>query len=141
MFLFKKKKIRVICVICGLKKFVIGFWKLGILWRGAIRYHCRHQPSRQIQIPFAGQHQNCRIAPEPLEVRASPENYIALDSVFAAGQFFATQINFLIFTLIANGHDLYSTLGRKYAKSLGDIEEVNRTVIVDISIAGDRLVD
>lgn len=38
---------------------------------------------------------------------------------------FATQINFLIFILIANGHDLYSTRKGNYVKTLGDIEEVN----------------
>lgn len=38
---------------------------------------------------------------------------------------FATQVNFLIFTLIANGHDLYSTRKGDYVKTLGDIEEVN----------------
>ena len=38
---------------------------------------------------------------------------------------FATQINFLIFSLIANGHDLYSTRKGNYVRTLGDIEEVN----------------
>lgn len=40
---------------------------------------------------------------------------------------FATEINFLIFILIANGHDLYSTRKGNYVKTLGDIEEVNLT--------------
>ncbi len=39
--------------------------------------------------------------------------------------FFATQINFLIFTLIANGHDFYSTRKGKYAKTFDEIEEVD----------------
>jgi len=38
---------------------------------------------------------------------------------------FATQINFLIFTLIANGHDLYSTRKGRYVRNIADIEEVN----------------
>lgn len=38
---------------------------------------------------------------------------------------FATEINFLIFILIANGHDLYSTRKGNYVKTPGDIEEVN----------------
>jgi hypothetical protein len=37
--------------------------------------------------------------------------------------FFATQINFLIFTLIVNGHDFYSTRKRRYAKTIDEIEE------------------
>lgn len=39
--------------------------------------------------------------------------------------FFATQINFLIFALIANGHDFYSTRKGKYAKTFDEIEEVD----------------
>lgn len=39
--------------------------------------------------------------------------------------FFTTQINFLVFTLIANGHDLYSTWKGKYVDKLNDIEGVN----------------
>ena len=39
--------------------------------------------------------------------------------------YLASQINFLVFTLIANGHDLYSTRKGDYTKSLKDIEEVN----------------
>lgn len=39
--------------------------------------------------------------------------------------FFATQVNFLAFTLVANGHDLYSTLKGNYVESLNDIEEVS----------------
>lgn len=38
---------------------------------------------------------------------------------------FATEIDFIIFILIANGHDLYSTRKGKCVKTLGDIEEVN----------------
>lgn len=38
---------------------------------------------------------------------------------------FSTQINFLIFILVANGHDLYSTRKGDYVKTLKDIEEVN----------------
>lgn len=38
---------------------------------------------------------------------------------------FSTRINFLIFILIANGHDLYSSRKRGNAKTLADIEEVN----------------
>ena len=37
--------------------------------------------------------------------------------------FFATQINFLIFTLIANGHDFYSVRNGRYAKTFGEIEK------------------
>jgi hypothetical protein len=39
--------------------------------------------------------------------------------------FFATQINFLIFTLIANGHDFYSTRKGKYVRSFDEIEETD----------------
>lgn len=38
--------------------------------------------------------------------------------------FFATQVNFVVFTLIANGHDLYSTFHGKYVEKLTDIAEV-----------------
>ena len=38
---------------------------------------------------------------------------------------FSTRINFLIFILISNGHDLYSFRKRRNAKTLADIEEVN----------------
>ncbi len=38
---------------------------------------------------------------------------------------FATEINFLIFILIANGHDFYSTRKGRYAKNVADIEEEN----------------
>jgi len=39
--------------------------------------------------------------------------------------FFATQINFLIFTLIANGHDFYATRKGKYTNTFDEIEEEN----------------
>lgn len=39
--------------------------------------------------------------------------------------FFSTQIDFLIFILLANGHDLYSSRKGEYAKTLGEIEEVD----------------
>lgn len=38
--------------------------------------------------------------------------------------FFAIQVNFLVFTLIANGYYLYSSFHRKNVKKLDDIEEV-----------------
>lgn len=39
--------------------------------------------------------------------------------------FLATQVNFLIFTLVSIGHDFYSTRSGKYVKTLEEIEEAD----------------
>jgi hypothetical protein len=58
----------------------------------------------------------------PIEARA-----IALHLEFlpVCEGYFTPQINFLVFVLIANGHDLYSTYRGKYVKTLDAIEEID----------------
>jgi len=66
-----------------------------------------------------------RLKPRFFSIKEQRVITLHLEFLTLVEGFFVTQINFLIFILIANGHDLYSFRKGDYVKTIGDIEEVN----------------
>lgn len=66
-----------------------------------------------------------KLPPALFSMREGKAISLHLEYLTLVEGFFATQVDFLIFTLIANGHDLYSFRKGKYVEKLNDIEEVN----------------
>jgi len=66
-----------------------------------------------------------RLKPQFFSINERTIISLHLEYLMVVEGLFTSEINFLIFTLIANGHDLYSTQKGKYVKTLSDIEEVN----------------
>lgn len=66
-----------------------------------------------------------KLKPEPLSKKEKWAIALHMEYLTLVEGVFSTQLNFLIFLLIANGHDLYSTRKGGYVKTLKDIEEVN----------------
>jgi len=66
-----------------------------------------------------------RLKPRFFSIKEQRVITLHLEFLTLVEGFFVTQINFLIFILIANGYDLYPTRKEKNVKTLGDIEKEN----------------
>jgi len=66
-----------------------------------------------------------RLKPRFFSIKEQRVITLHLEFLTLVEGFLVTQINFLIFILIANGHDLYPTRKEKDVKTLGDIEKEN----------------
>ena len=66
-----------------------------------------------------------RLKPRFFSIKEQRVITLHLEFLTLVEGFFVTQINFLIFILIANGHDLYPTRKEKDVKTMGDIEKEN----------------
>ena len=66
-----------------------------------------------------------KLNPDAFSIKENGIITLHLEYLTLVEGLFSTRINFLIFILISNGHDLYSSRKGGYAITLTDIEEVN----------------